>query len=326
MNYGLPSSKDFADEAQRLGFADVGVAACVPVEQSDMEIFDRWVADGRNAGMEYMERYREVRRDPRLLLDGARSIIMAAAGYYHAVPADEASRRAAGAIAAYAHGDDYHEVLRRRLDALAYYIRDRWGGETRVCVDTAPLRERYWARRAGLGFIGLNNHLIIPGEGSYFFLGAIISTVAFRPDEPVAADCGRCGRCVAECPGRAIGNDGSIDCRRCLSYLTIEHRGDFDEDVDLHGHLYGCDVCQQVCPHNSHARQTPISEFNFRPEYASLSAETVAEMTHERFSALFRHSAIKRAKLSGLQRNAKTLFKDEGRVTKDKGFGVNRNS
>ncbi len=100
MNYGLPSSKDFADEAQRLGFADVGVAACVPVEQSDMEIFDRWVADGRNAGMEYMERYREVRRDPRLLLDGARSIIMAAARYYHALPADEASRRAAGPIAA----------------------------------------------------------------------------------------------------------------------------------------------------------------------------------------------------------------------------------
>lgn len=306
----LPSSKDIADVAHRLGFACIGATVCEPVGEDDVAIYDRWIADGRNAGMEYMERYGEVRNDPRLLLDGARTIIMAAAPYHHAVPSDEASRRAANAIAAYAHGDDYHEVVRRRLEALAGFIRGRWGGETRVCVDTAPLRERYWARRAGLGFIGLNNHLIIPGEGSYFFLGAVLTTVAFRPDEPVDGECDRCGRCLASCPGKAIGADGSIDCRRCLSYLTIEHRGDFGENINLHGHLYGCDVCQQVCPHNRQARPTSINEFAFRPEYAGLSPEAVAEMTQEQFSSLFSHSAIKRAKLAGLQRNARKILDD----------------
>lgn len=306
---GMPSSKDLAGEALRLGFAGIGAAKCEPVEKSAVALYDRWIADGRNAGMEYASRYRDVRNDPRMLLDGARTIIMAAAGYYHTVPFDERSQRVARSIAAYAHGDDYHDVVRSRLAMLAAYIRQRWGGETRVCVDTAPLRERYWAHRAGLGFIGCNNHLIIPGKGSYFFLGAILSTVSFVADEPVGLDCGHCGRCIAACPGKALGGDGSIDCRQCLSYLTIEHRGDFDADIDLHGHLYGCDVCQQVCPHNRGVSQSPFGEFAFREGYAGLSPDTVSGMTQEQFSALFGRSAIKRAKLAGLQRNARAIMK-----------------
>lgn len=305
----IPSSKDLAGEALRLGFSCIGAAKCEPVEPWAVDVYDRWLADGRNAGMEYMDRYRDVRNDPRLLLDGARTIIMVAAGYHHAVPSDECSQRVARSIAAYAHGDDYHDVVRQRLSVLAGYICQQWGGETRVCVDTAPLRERYWAHRAGLGFIGCNNNLIIPGEGSYFFLGAILSTVEFIHDEPLGMECGHCGRCIAACPGKAIGADGSIDCRRCLSYLTIEHRGDFDAGTDLHGHLYGCDVCQQVCPHNREVPQSPFGEFAFREEYAGLSPETVLGMTQERFSALFARSAIKRAKLAGLHRNAKAILK-----------------
>jgi epoxyqueuosine reductase len=259
--------------------------------------FSRWIALRRHASMAYMEKYAEVRRDPRLLLDGARSLIVVAFPYFTAEPT-------ALPFALYARGRDYHEVVRERLSAMAAQL----PGQSRVCVDTAPLRERYWAARAGLGFIGLNNQLILPDTaiGSYAFLGSIITTALVEPTSPRTSrrECYRCGRCIAACPAQALHSDGGgVDANRCLSYLTIEHRGDFAEGTDLHGKIYGCDVCQRVCPHNAAVVPTTIADFHPSEALCRLTAADIREMTPEQFSALFRHSAVRRTKLAGLQRN-----------------------
>lgn len=295
--------------------SEVARYAIVDIDSVDdraAELYDRWIAEGRHAGMDYLTRYPDVRRNPELLLPGARSMICCAIPYPSPL---ELPRRHAG-IAAYALGTDYHQVVRDILSRAARRLESLYGCRTRVCVDTAPLRERYWACRAGLGIIGLNNHLIIPELGSCFFLGEILTTARLEPTAPPhpapPADCGRCGRCgrcVEACPTGAIGADGSFDARRCLSYLTIEHRGDWPDRTDLHGHLYGCDVCAAVCPHNaSHRSCTPPPELRPRPELLRLSVDEVASMDQQGFSSLFAHSAIKRAKLAGLQRNARAII------------------
>lgn len=304
-----PCSADLADEARRLGIFRLGVARAEAVDDVARRRYRRWIDDGFHASMDYMERYPDLRDDPRLLLDGARSVIVAAVSYHHLLPEGAGRARL---FAEYARGTDYHIVVRRILDSLAAAITGRWGGETRVTVDTAPIRERYWAERAGLGFIGRNSQLIIPGAGSRFFLGTVITTVEFEPDAPVAETCLDCGRCVAACPGGAIvAGENRVDARRCLSYLTIEHRGDFPDGTSLHGHLYGCDVCQDVCPHNAASPLTPVDELNARPAVADLTPGAVAAMTQAEFSSVFRKSAVKRAKLAGLQRNARSILGDD---------------
>lgn len=281
------------------GIADAGMVA-----DADIEQFDRWIGHGMHGEMGYMERYRELRCDPRLLLEGAQSLVVVAFAYFHG---DQTEGNLA-AIASYAHGDDYHEVVRERLERVAQRIRTTYGGATRVCVDTAPLFERYWAVRAGVGFIGRNRMLIVPGSGSYVFIGEILTTVKLQADAPNEGHCDGCGKCVASCPGGALTADG-IDARKCLSYLTIEHRGEFDEDVDLCGWLYGCDACQRVCPHNNGLNDTAIAEFKAREALRGLTPERVDAMQQEEWSAVMRRSAIKRAKLAGLQRNARQLRK-----------------
>ncbi len=289
------------------GVARYAIVPTGPVEPSAIASFDRWIQEGQHGSMAYMERYGDVRANPALLLEGASSMICCAIPYPS--PLHLPPRKAS--IAAYALGSDYHEVVREKLTAVAKEIEKTMGGKTRVCVDTAPLRERYWAQRSGLGFTGLNSHLIIPGMGSFFFLGEILTT-ALLPPTPAAPerDCGRCGRCVKACPTGAIGPDGTFDARRCLSYLTIEHRGEFEPGTSLHGRLYGCDICGAVCPHNAGAgRQEILPELQPRPALLSLTVDEAASMTQERFSALFTHSAIKRTKLAGLRRNAAAIMK-----------------
>lgn len=290
----------FRDDASRLGVSRLGIAAAADVDAVETARYEEWIASGRHGEMAYLDRYHDVRRNPAGLLPGAQSVIVCAFNYYPAVR----QRADVPQFAFYAYGRDYHEVVRERLEALASIIRERHGGSTRVCVDTAPLPERYWAVRAGVGFRGLNSQLIVPGLGSYFFLGEIISTVAFTPDSPCSGDCGRCGACVRECPGGAILPDGTVDARRCLSYLTIEYRGDtLPAGVSPGNRVYGCDVCQQVCPHNRCAMPTEIPEFAPSGEFLALDGPAIENMSPEKFSALFRHSAVKRTKLKGLIRN-----------------------
>lgn len=289
------------------GVARFAIAAVDEVEPRQQQLYHDWICSGRAGEMTYLERYGDVRSNPALLLDGARSIICCAIPYYWPLPDEKRPL----SIARYALGRDYHDVVRRRLEAVAERIRANYGGDTRVCVDTAPLRERYWAARAGLGFIGRNNQLIIPGLGSYFFLGEILTTAPLQP-APSATDipadpCSGCDRCLRACPTRALNPDGSCDARRCLSYLTIEYRGDFPPGTDLHGSLYGCDRCAAACPCNARPLPTTIEEFRPNPTLLSLTADDVIEMTPDRFAATFRGSPMKRAKLKGLLRNALSL-------------------
>lgn len=280
-----------------------GIAKAEPVDNLAAERYRKWIDGGNAAGMDYMTRYGDVRDDPRLLLDGARSLIVAAFSYCQPrlQPAD------APQFATYAYGRDYHDVLRSRLTPVTRYIESTWGGTTRICVDTAPLRERYWASRAALGFIGRNNQLIIPGRGSYFLLGTILTTVHFTPDEPCTMTCGDCRACVDACPGSAISGYGCIDARRCLSYLTIEHRGDLPAGTRLGNHIYGCDECQRACPHNRHALPGDIGELHATDEFLSLDRSAIASMDQDEFRRIFGKSAVKRTKLAGLLRNLTAL-------------------
>lgn len=302
MRADVPAVRQWAADA---GGAACGIARAGFVDDAEFAYFEKWLERGMHATMRYMENYREIRRNPQLLLPGAQSVIVVAFPYYHSGQNDGNL----GRIAAYAHGDDYHDVVRGRLEQLAVRVRDNFGGETRVCVDTAPLLERYWAVRAGVGFVGRNRLLIVPGAGSYVFIGCVVTTVAFEPDSPCGMECAGCLRCIASCPGGALTAEG-LDARRCLSYLTIEHRGDIPEGVDLCGRLYGCDMCQRVCPHNRSLSDTPITEFHPREALRTLTPEKIAAMNQQEFSAIMRRSAIKRTKLTGLQRNALCLLRE----------------
>ncbi len=281
------------------GACRVGFAAAGPVGDSTRRRYDSWIAGGRHAGMAYLGRYGDVRSDPRLLLDGAATVISCAFDY-------RPSRRHP-LFADYSLGEDYHDVLRSRLTAAAEVICSRYGGLTRICVDTAPIRERYWAARAGVGVIGLNGLIIVDGIGSKVFLAEILWTGEVGPDPSRLADiCMNCGACVRACPGRALGGDMTLDARSCNSYLTIEHRGDLPAGLSLDGRIYGCDICQDVCPHNRAAGSTAIAEFAPSDALMALDIDALRGLDAGAYRSLFRHSAVRRAKLPQLLRNAKS--------------------
>lgn len=291
-------------------YGPVGAACAAEVSCEAEEAFQRWLDAGKEAGMEYLRRHAGLRRDPRLLLEGARTVIT------FAFPYSSAKRRdpSLPTISEYALGNDYHDVIRGHLNSLAALLPE--GTRSRVCVDTAPLPERYWAVRSGLGYIGRNGALIVPGIGSRVFLAEIITTLAIKPPEPLAMSCHGCGRCREACPDGALGADGTIDCRRCLSYLTIEHRGDWTSPEAMHAMatpagrntLYGCDRCITVCPLNrqpSQAAYPLLPGLEPRPEMLRLDAGDVRAMDREEFSRIFKGSAMKRAKIEGMKRNAR---------------------
>lgn len=293
-------------EALAAGFDACGFARAEPVEAWAVEQYDRWIADGANDCMEYAARYRDVRNDPRLLLDGATTIISVAMNYLPPVR-QQADRPQ---FALYAYGRDYHEVVKERLFRLAAFIEKKTGCKSRPCVDTAPIRERYWARRAGIGFVGRNNMLIILGRGSFFFLGELVTTLELPPDEPCTLSCGDCGRCEAACPGDALHGGSAVDARRCLSCQLIERRGELPDRVTgvVGNRVYGCDTCQLVCPHNACAVPSQEPDFAPSPEFLSLTRRAIAEMTPSLFRRIFSHSAVRRTRLDGLRRNASLLL------------------
>ncbi len=305
---------DASELRRRLKDAGVfksGIARVEAVDAATVTGYDRWLSEGMNGEMAYLEKYHDIRSNPALLLPGARSVVSCAFNYWWG-PVDSPLR-----WASYALGDDYHDVVRGRLQSVADAITAETGAECRVCVDTAPILERYWAVRSGVGFIGLNQQLIIPGAGTHFFLGEIITTLDLTPDAPCTLTCGECRRCLCACPGGALrendkapGNPATeitLDSRRCLSYLTIEYRGEFPDGTRPGKHIYGCDVCQEVCPHNSKAPLSDIEEFRPRPTILRLDTDAILAMRQEDFSAIFRKSAIKRTKLTGLRRNAQAI-------------------
>lgn len=294
--------------ARTLGFDPVGITALGPVES--YAAFASWLERGYAGDMTYLERGAAKRADTRLPFPGARSAVVVALDY--------GGREPDGPVARYARGDDYHDVMVARLDELHRWIGEELGHPVagKAYVDTGPILERDLARKAGLGWIGKNTMLINPRRGSFFFLGALLLDLELLPDAPFTTDhCGTCTRCLDACPTGAFVAPREMDATRCISYLTIEHRGDIA--TELHApigeHLYGCDVCQDVCPWNvKFASSLAEPAFAPRAAVADRVATTLAEdllaMTPDRFQESFRKSPMKRAKLAGLQRNASIVI------------------
>lgn len=299
-------SESIKAEALRLGFEACGIAEAATAD-TEVLFLDRWLATGCQAGMQYMENYRDIRFNPNGLVEGARSVISVALNYYPA----ELRRPELPHIAYYAYGEDYHTVVKDKLRLLWQFIVERipTAAEARVFTDSAPLLERYWAWKAGLGWIGKNTNLIIPGKGSFFFLGEIVTTLELEYDTPQADRCGHCTRCLDACPTAALEPPRHLDARKCLSYLTIEHKGEMPEELAsrLGNRLYGCDTCQIVCPWNRFARPTTIAAFHPSPALLSLEKDTLRTLTREEYNRIFAHSAVKRAKYEGLLRTIKQL-------------------
>lgn len=297
-------------KAHELGFAACGFTDAKQVDDLARQEYRLWLEDGRNGCMGWAEKYCDVRDNPQQLLDGARTIIMVAMNYYPAVKQSPEAPQ----FAYYAYGRDYHDVMREHMKQLAAYIHSMTGDVSRCCVDTAPLRERYWAQRAGLGFVGMNNQLILPGKGSYFFLGAVITTLELPADEPCTLSCGECRACIQSCPSGALGS-GGVDARKCLSCLTIEHRGELPQWVAgvIGNRVYGCDTCQQCCPHNSAPHPTAIPDFSPSEKFLQLTAADIQAMDEDGFKLLFGKSAVKRTRLEGLHRNVALLIENQSK-------------
>lgn len=302
-------SYDIKEEAQRLGFSACGFAKAEPVNEEATQALDQWTEKGYHANMLYMERNRHLRLDPTQLVPGCRTLIVVALNYYPQRLLPKESYQ----IAYYAYGKDYHQVVKDKLHQLYSYIKEIVPHvEGRAFCDTAPLLERYWAVKAGLGFIGRNRQLIIPREGSYFFLGVLAVNIELDAyPHSNSLSCGDCKRCLIACPTKALTTDG-IDCKRCLSYLTIEHRGPIPDEMakKLGQRIYGCDTCQQVCPHNRYAQCTEESSFDLSLERASMTNEDWHTLTPERYKELFKNSAIDRAGYEGLKRNMEAICRN----------------
>jgi epoxyqueuosine reductase len=298
-------------QALGLGFDLVGVTRTGPATSAEQ--YDRWIADGRAGTMAYMERNADIRHDPRRPFEGAVSAVVVALDY--------GGRQRSGPVARYARGDDYHDVMRAKLDLLHEWIDARLGAPVRgrSYVDTGPILERDLARRAGLGWFGKNTNLINPDRGSFFFIGALFLGIELDEDAPFEADrCGTCTRCLEACPTGAIVAPRALDATRCISYLTIELRGAIPVDLrePIGSLIYGCDICQDVCPFNvKFSEELKVPEFAARPPVtgdAKAIARGLLELEHESYVEAFRGSPMKRAKLRGLQRNAAVALGNVG--------------
>jgi epoxyqueuosine reductase len=306
------SSQELTDrlksEASRLGFDQVGIApAVVPLGYPD---FLRWLNAGYSAGMDYLERQEPSRSNPANLLEGVCSIVVVSVVYGSNDAAGRAERTspAQGRVARYARGADYHRVLWDRLGLLLDWLKlERPTARGRAVADTAPLLERDYARLAGLGWIGKNTMLISRKLGSFTFLGALLTDVELAYDRPHHADhCGSCTRCLDACPTEAFSGPYQLDARRCISYWTIEHRGMLsdDEAEQLNGWVFGCDICQDVCPWNRKAPSGRLDEFQARPEW--VAPDLIAWLNDDlsTWRARLKGTALTRTKRAGLLRNA----------------------
>lgn len=300
------SATEIKKKAQEIGFDACGIAQ-VTAADSEALFFDRWLKKGNHAGMTYLENHREIRLNPAGLVEGAKTVISVALNYYPSQKLPPETPH----IAYYAYGKDYHFVVKEMLNDLwnALFPPAETGqAETRTArffTDSAPILERYWAWKAGLGWIGKNTNLIIPGKGSFFFLGEIVTSLeADHYDTPQKNRCGRCSRCLEACPTGALEAPRRLNARKCLSYLTIENRGDIPaaQAACLGNRLYGCDTCQEVCPWNRFARPTRVEAFRPSEELLHLNREKIDRMTEEDYRRIFARSAVKRAKYEGLIR------------------------
>ncbi|MEM7659537.1 MAG: tRNA epoxyqueuosine(34) reductase QueG [Bacteroidota bacterium] len=291
-------------EGARLGFDLVGIAKAEKLEQEAREL-EQWLAEGRHGQMGYMENYFDKRVDPRKLVEGAQSVISVIHNYF---PAAE-HRQASGTpkVSRYAWGADYHKVLKQKLYTLFQRIQEWVGADLqgRVFVDSAPVMDKAWAKRSGLGWIGKHTNLISPQRGSYFFIGEIILDLPLEYDGPIKDYCGTCTRCIDACPTEAL-QPYQIDASKCISYLTIELKEEIPASFSdqLEGWAYGCDICQEVCPWNRFSQPHVGGEFS-PLKHLNWSVEEWEELTEEMFRPVRRKSAMNRIKWAKLKGNVR---------------------
>ncbi len=296
-------------KSAKIGLHKIGIVRAEPLDR-EKDHLEQWLGKGFNAEMLWMEREPEKRGDPTRLFEEAKSMIVVALNYF--TPHEHIESAKKGKVSRYAWGDDYHDVLREKLRELLAFIKEENPiAEGKICVDTAPIMDKAWAVRAGLGWLGKHSNVITKEFGSWFFIGEILLNLELEYDTLQIEDhCGTCTMCLDACPTDAIVAPYLVDSSRCISYATIELR---DAEIppliaeNLSGWLYGCDICQDVCPWNRFEKPTEETRFEPRPNNVSPDLDEIIEMTHEEYIEKFRRSAMKRTKLGGLKRNAETL-------------------
>ncbi len=289
-------------EAKRLGFDSCGIAKAIFLEEEATNL-EQWLKNGFHGKMQYMENYFDKRLDPRLLVDGARSVISLSFNYFPSKIQKEGSYK----LAKYTYGEDYHHVLKTKLKELTLFIQDTIGAVNgRAFVDSAPVLERVWAEKSGLGWRGKNSLFIEKNKGSFFFLAELILDLELEYDNPFVTDhCGNCTKCIDACPTEAILPNNTIDGSKCVSYFTIELKDELPQSMKgkFEDWMFGCDICQDVCPWNRFS--TPNAEPKFTPhqELLELTKTDWEEITEDVFKRIFKRSAVKRTKFTGVVRN-----------------------
>jgi epoxyqueuosine reductase len=298
-------------EAHRLGFEFVGFAKAERLDEPARQL-EQWLGRNAHGRMAYMANHFDMRVDPTLLVPGAKTVICLTYNYFHP---EKQSDPEAPKIATYAYGEDYHFVVKDKLKALLAFIQEYIGEVNGRCfVDSAPVMEREWAQRAGLGWNGRNTLTINPKAGSFFFLAEIICDLPLLYDDPIRDHCGTCRRCIDACPTQAISPEGYfLDASKCISYLTIELRDEIPAEFKgkMDQWMFGCDVCQDVCPWNRFSKRHQEPAFEPHPDLLQLTRRDWQELTEEIFGRIFKKSAVKRVKYAGLKRNIQGAMNDE---------------
>lgn len=295
------------NRAAALGFSYCGIAKAEPLDE-DARRLETWLSKGMHGQMHYMENHFDLRVDPARLVPGARSVITLLLNYFPAAR----QREDAPKISKYAYGNDYHEIIRQKLHTLIDSIKQEIGDiNGRGFVDSAPVLERSWALKSGLGWIGKNGNLITKNNGSFFFIATLICDLQLEYDSPFANDyCGSCTKCIDHCPTEAILPNKTIDGSKCISYFTIELKEELlpsSMKNKFNNWMFGCDVCQDVCPWNRFSKATTETAFTPLPEILNLSTKEWMELTEDHFKTIFKHSPLKRTKFKGIQRNLKFI-------------------
>lgn len=302
--FDLAFSQNILEEAVKLGFDDAGISYANRLDD-DAEKMENWLSNGFQGDMSYLERNKEKRYDPRLLVENTASVITVLFNYFtHDKPAETANFK----ISKYAYGKDYHFVIRQKLKQLLAFIEVHAGkmDGARVFTDSAPLLDRAWAEKSGLGFIGKNTCLIHPRKGSFFFIGHLLLPVKLELTRKEITDyCGTCRRCIDACPTEALVAPHQLDARKCISYLTIEFRGELPKDLKMQFNdwIFGCDICQDVCPWNKFSTPHKEPQFMLSDQLKNMTKTTWQQMDQTKFNELFKDSAVKRTKFEGLKRN-----------------------